>query len=71
MNRLSHIILGVATFLISFHLYGQSYENCFLEDFKLKKAEIPDSYPNKALVEVLNKLAKQIADENRLRDAQG
>ena len=42
MNRLSHIILGVATFLISFHLYGQSYENCFLEDFKLKKAEIPE-----------------------------
>tara|TARA_R100001163_G_C5068366_1_gene208513 strand:+ start:5244 stop:6410 length:1167 start_codon:yes stop_codon:yes gene_type:complete len=35
-------------------------------DLKLKKkAEIPDTYPNKALVEVLNKLVKQIADENK------
>ena len=43
MNRISHIILGIAMFLISFNLYGQSEENCFLEDFKLKKAEIPES----------------------------
>jgi hypothetical protein len=43
MNRISYIILGVATFLINFNLYGQSTENCFLDDFELKTAEIPDA----------------------------
>jgi hypothetical protein len=41
MNRISYIILGVATFLINFNVYGQSNENCFLDDFEPKTAEIP------------------------------
>jgi hypothetical protein len=43
MNRISCAILGIATFLINFNLYGQSSENCFLDDFELKTAEIPDA----------------------------
>jgi len=41
MNRISYIILGIASFLINFTLYGQSTENCFLDDFESKVAEIP------------------------------
>jgi hypothetical protein len=43
MNRTSYIILVIATFLINFNLYGQNTENCFLDDFELKTAEIPQS----------------------------
>ncbi len=43
MNRINYIILGVVTFLFNFNLYGESSENCFLDDFKLKTAEIPDA----------------------------
>ncbi len=42
MNRINHII-GIVIFLISFNLPGQGTENCFLDDFKSKKAEIPES----------------------------
>ena len=43
MNRISYtIILGI-TFFISANLLGQNDENCFLEDFRSKKAEIPPS----------------------------
>jgi hypothetical protein len=41
LNRISYIILGVATFLINLNLYGQSTENCFLDDFESKTVEIP------------------------------
>ncbi len=41
MSRISTIILAVMIFLITFNLYGQSNENCFLNDFMLKTAEIP------------------------------
>jgi len=41
MKRISCIILGAATFLINFNVYGQSNENCFLDDFEPKTAEIP------------------------------
>ena len=43
MNRINQIILLIAIFLIIFNLYGQDNENCFLEDFELKTAEIPQS----------------------------
>jgi len=43
VNRINYIILGVVTFLFNFNLYGESSENCFLDDFKLKTAEIPDA----------------------------
>ncbi len=43
MDRASHILLGVVTFLINFNLYGQSSENCYLDDFELKIAKIPKS----------------------------
>jgi len=43
MNRKSYIIFGVAIFLINLTLYGQDNENCFLNDFELKIAEIPQA----------------------------
>jgi len=42
MNRIfSIIILSVMTLFISSNIYGQTDENCFLDDFELKTAEIP------------------------------
>jgi hypothetical protein len=43
MNRIIYLVLLGAIFLININLYGQSVENCFLEDFELKTAEIPQS----------------------------
>ena len=43
MNRIIYIIVLATTFLIHFNLYGQSSENCFLDDFELKIAEIPQA----------------------------
>jgi hypothetical protein len=43
MNRISYINWGVVIFLINFNLYGQSNENCFLDDFESKTAEIPQA----------------------------
>jgi len=43
MNRIIYVIFLGATFLINFSLYGQSTENCFLNDFELKTAEIPQA----------------------------
>lgn len=43
MNRMIQITLGGATLLISVSLYGQSSGNCFLDDFELKTAEIPQA----------------------------
>ena len=43
MNRIIYIFFWGATFLINFSLYGQSTENCFLNDFELKMAEIPQA----------------------------
>ena len=36
-------IITVIFFLITFKLYAQSSENCFLEDFRPKKARIPEA----------------------------
>jgi hypothetical protein len=41
MNRVIYIILWGTVFLIINNLFGQSTENCFLKDFKPKKAQIP------------------------------
>jgi hypothetical protein len=41
MDRINYIILGTAIFLITVNLFGQNSENCFLDDFELKTAEIP------------------------------
>lgn len=41
MSRISAIFSAVVIFLLNFSLYGQSNENCFLNDFVLKTAEIP------------------------------
>ncbi|MBN2029647.1 T9SS type A sorting domain-containing protein [bacterium] len=44
MNKTSYIILSVvAIFLIHVTIFGQNTENCFLEDFRARKAEIPPS----------------------------
>ena len=43
MRKLCDVVLMVVLFPIHFLLYGQSHENCFLEDFELKTAEIPQS----------------------------
>ena len=43
MNRIIYIFFWGATFLINFSLYGQSTENCFLNAFELKMAEIPQA----------------------------
>jgi hypothetical protein len=41
MNRLIHVIFFVTIFLIYSNPFGQSTENCFLDDFELKTAEVP------------------------------
>ena len=41
MNVPKYFTTGALSLLISFTLYGQNPENCFLEDFELKTAEIP------------------------------
>jgi hypothetical protein len=41
MNRIIFTIILGMTFLFILNIHGQSHENCFLDDFKLKKAEIP------------------------------
>jgi hypothetical protein len=43
LKGIIYIVFWVATFLINFNLYGQSTENCFFDDFELKKAKIPDA----------------------------
>ena len=37
------LILLVMMLLINFDIYGQNDENCFLEDFRSKRADIPQS----------------------------
>jgi hypothetical protein len=41
MNRKGYIMQGVAIFFIHISLHGQSNENCFLNDFVPRTAEIP------------------------------
>ena len=41
MRRVSCFILGVAGFVLRFNLYGQSNENCFLQDFEPRRASLP------------------------------
>ena len=44
MNRIGYIpFLRTAAFFIQLNLFGQSYENCYLDDFELKTAEIPQA----------------------------
>jgi hypothetical protein len=43
MNRIIYIIFWGTIFLINFNIYGQSNENCFLNDFEQKTAIIPPS----------------------------
>jgi hypothetical protein len=43
MNRIIHVIFWGMTFFINSNLVGQSNQNCFLNDFELKTAEIPDA----------------------------
>ena len=43
MNRIIYFNFLMVTFFISSIIYGQSSENCFLNDFELKTAEIPQS----------------------------
>jgi len=43
MNRIIYIIFLGTIFLINFNILGQTNENCFLDDFELKTAEIPQS----------------------------
>jgi hypothetical protein len=41
MKRIIYIIFLGTIFLINYNILGQTNENCFLDDFELKKAEIP------------------------------
>ena len=43
MNRTIYFSFLIVTFFISSIIYGQSSVNCFLNDFELKTAEIPQS----------------------------
>jgi hypothetical protein len=43
MNRIIYVIFWVTTYLININIYGQSNENCFLNDFEQKIAVIPPS----------------------------
>ena len=43
MKRTIYLSFLLATFFMSSFIYGQSSENCFLDDFQLKTAEIPQS----------------------------
>jgi hypothetical protein len=43
MKRIICIIFSAATFFINFGLLGQNIENCFLDDFEQRTAEIPPS----------------------------
>ena len=43
MSRIINTIFFVIIFIISSNIYGQNEKNCFLEDFKSKTAEIPQS----------------------------
>jgi hypothetical protein len=43
MNRIIYLIFWGMIFSISSNIHGQSDENCFLNDFELKTAEIPEA----------------------------
>ena len=43
MNKIIHIIFWGMIILVNINLYSQANQNCFLDDFKLKTAEIPQS----------------------------
>lgn len=43
MNRIIYVFIMGAMFFIHSNLSGQGSQNCFLEDFELKTAEIPDA----------------------------
>jgi hypothetical protein len=43
MNTIFFPAIVGMTLLFNLNIHGQSYENCFLDDFKLKKAEIPQA----------------------------
>jgi hypothetical protein len=41
MKKMIFVIFVEWTLLLSYNIYGQSHENCFLDDFESKNAEIP------------------------------
>src|SRR4030042_7159321 len=51
MSRIINVIFWGTTFFIHLNLLGQINQNCFLEDFELKTAEIPPAVAGEKPVE--------------------